>query len=624
MENDPQSSSKEIDIAALSFQYLDRSLGHAQRKTLNDQLRRDSQARLTFVRCLLQGVELEEILATEKETESLQALAEAATGQADHSTNAKDLIADESPEIDHEKTWSRTRPSPSTTASVGQRFVDRIFVIDQGRVSVPRILATVAAAIVFGAGLGMWTLRSTRDSHSSVDLVAKDALSTPDADSPRISKAVLVKVTNCRWDRTRSTANLAGGGLKPGQSLHLLEGLAEIQSTFPNGSEGTIQLEGPSAMTLSEDGMPNLIFGKLSGQFSCREDSFRVGTTFGQIAITGDSSLGVMASDDKVEVHVFSGGITLEMQSVIATSKPIQLVKVEAGTSVRMRADAAGKISVDRGIASENQFVTPTSLAASRLLIPDQYVSAIRESQPIAYWRFEEERDGFVRNEVADRFRLRMGGNAVRLRSSQGQRCAEFGIAAGPGYMMTDDVFDDVIKDDYTVELWVKPTCFHHGSLFSLINWSTDVNPKGRHRVYLEVCGPRYWDYQTPGGEWESDPGRLLFINCKSEFYSSKPYVVRKWQHLVALRERSNMKLYADGHLVVSKSSSEKLGSGMRVLIGQLYPPSRFIRDDITARLYSGELDEVSLYDRALSEAEIRKHLELAKSNVDKEPRDSI
>jgi hypothetical protein len=289
-----------------------------------------------------------------------------------------------------------------------------------------------------------------------------------------------------------------------------------------------------------------------------------------------------------------------------------------------VKVDAGGKISVAHGPASENQFVTPSSLAASQLSISDQYVSAIRESQPIAYWRFEEERDRLVRNEVADRFHLRLAGEAVRLRSGQGTRCAELGIAAGPGYMITDDVFDGIIKEDYTVELWAKPTCFHHGALFSLIDWSPDVNPKGRHRVYLEFCGPRSWDYQTPGGMWESDPGRLLFINCRAEVFSSKPYVVRKWQHLVALRERTNMRLYADGDLVLTDTNSEQLGNGLRVLIGQLYPPSRLIRDDVTARLYSGELDEMALYDRALSEAEIQRHLEQSKASAADERRDSI
>jgi len=625
MKSNPEDSLDEAKIAALAYRYLDRRLPDAKRVILHEHLRRDPQARMTFVRCLLQGVELEELLSAEKESDSSSALAGAAAVHAEQGDWQLDSMAGKAQNIDARAVPSRRALAPTKPPLVGTRLFDRIFTNDQGRVNAPRILASIVAAMVLGAGLGIWVVRNTGGiSSNSSDLVAIDELDDPQSEQSPISTAVLVNVTNCRWDRTRSTADLAGGGLKPGQSLHLLEGLAEIQSTLTSGSVGRFQLEGPSAMTLSDDGMPNLLFGTLSAEFSFRRDSFRVGTPLGEVVIAGDSSLGITAAADEVELHVFSGTATLGLWSTSTTSNSDQFVKADAGTSLRVRIDADGKISVDRDTASENQFVTPASLAASQLSISDQYVSAIRQSQPIAYWRFEEERDGLVRNEVADRFHLHLAGDAVRLRSSQGTRCAEFGITAGPGYMMTDDVFDGVIKEDYTVELWAKPTCFHHGALFSLINWTPDVNPKGQHRVYLEFCGPRDWDYQTPGGMWESDPGRLLFINCRSEVFSSTPYVVRKWQHLVALRERSSMRLYADGRLILTDKNSEQLGSGMRVLMGQLYPPSRLIRDDVTARLYSGELDEVALYDRALSEAEIHRHRELIKSSADAEPRDSI
>jgi hypothetical protein len=584
------------DIAALAFRYLDRSLPDAQRTALNDRLRGDSKARSTFVQCLLQGVELEELLSAEKASESLPGLVP-----------------------------FHLLPAQSKRPPARLRFLDRILTNDQGRVRAPLIFAMVAAAMVFGAGLGIWTVRDTAGFFGrSNELVAIDEHPARSSERPQITSAVLVNVTNCRWDRTRSTADLAGGGLKPGQSLHLLEGLAEIQSTLPSGSVGKFQLEGPSAMTLSDDGMPNLLFGKLSGEFAFHRDPFRVGTPLGQVVIAGDSSLGMTAAADELNLHVFRGAAKLDLWSISTTSNPDQLVKAEAGTSLRVRIHADGKVSVDRGVASENQFVTPASLVASQLIVSDQYVSAIRESRPVAYWRFEEESDGLVHNDVGERFHLRLAGNAVRLRSGQGTRYAEFGIAAGPGYLMSDEVFDGVITQDYTVELWAKPTCFHHGAIFSLINWTPDVNPKGRHRVYLEFCGPREWDYPTPSGMWESDPGRLLFINCRSEIFSSAPYVVRKWQHLVALREHSSMRLYADGRLVLSDKNSEELGRGLRVMMGQLYPPSRLIRDDVTARLYSGELDEVALYDRALSEAEIHKHLELIKAEAALRSNDSI
>jgi Concanavalin A-like lectin/glucanases superfamily len=616
METKPEQAADEVDMAALAFRYLDCRLRDTQRNALNDRLRRDGAARSTFVRCLLQAVELEEFLPEEQATESLKSL------------TAVDVENCEPDQVGPELSDHTAAKSPKVTSgnppSVGLSFLHGLISSDGGGIRSPFFVASLIAATMLSAGITFWAVKHASSSVADSKAPLEVAESNPSPPvQPRLNRAILVNVTNCRWDRTRSTADLASGGLEPGQSLHLLEGLAEIKSTLPSGGVGNFRLEGPLAMTLTDDGMPNVMFGKLSGEFSCRNDSFRLGTALGRIVVSGDGSLGVRAEANEIELHVFGGTANFDLWSTSPTGDPGQLLKVQAGTSLRVRMNSDRTVSIDHGKASENRFVTPATLSASQLNISDQYVKTIREAKPAAYWRFErEENDGLIRNEMSGRFALRMAGNAVRLRSSQNTRCAEFGIAPGPGYMMTDDVFDGVIKDDYTVELWAKPTCFHHGALFSLINWAPDINPKGRHRVYLEFGGPRQWDFQTPGGMWESDPGRLLFINGQSEPYSSAPYAVRKWQHLVALRERSNMKLYADGRLIITAKNSEKLGSGMRVLMGQLYPPSPYIRDDLTARLYSGELDEVAVYDRALNEAEIHKHLDLVKSGA--EPRDPI
>ncbi|MCQ6473572.1 hypothetical protein, partial [Vibrio parahaemolyticus] len=77
---------------------------------------------------------------------------------------------------------------------------------------------------------------------------------------------------------------------------------------------------------------------------------------------------------------------------------PNQLLTAEPGTSLRARVIADGRIAVEYGKALENRFLTPASLAASQLLISDQYVKTIREAKPVAYWRFEEELEGKIRN----------------------------------------------------------------------------------------------------------------------------------------------------------------------------------------------------------------------------------
>jgi hypothetical protein len=47
--------------------------------------------------------------------------------------------------------------------------------------------------------------------------------------------------------------------------------------------------------------------------------------------------------------------------------------------------------------------------------------------------------------------------------------------------------------------------------------------------------------------------------------------------------------------------------------MGQLLPTSPKTDDEVTPRLFSGELDEVALYDRVLDEKEIQEHFELGR-----------
>ena len=193
-------------------------------------------------------------------------------------------------------------------------------------------------------------------------------------------------------------------------------------------------------------------------------------------------------------------------------------------------------------------------------------------------------------------------------------------MTAGPGYLISDDVLDGVIKNDYSLEAWVKPTYFHHGALISLIQWSPTESPLDRHRLHLELVGPCPGVPNSILRSAEVHPGRVRFIHQTSECYSDSPYRARAWQHIAAVRNGSVMHLYADGKVVATAEDSTELGGGMRVLMGQLFPRNPYMKDEVSARLFVGELDEVALYDRALGDEEIQKHVQLARPDSDSLP----
>jgi hypothetical protein len=472
--------------------------------------------------------------------------------------------------------------------------------------------------LLAGAILGSavtWQISSRSKQISDGNFVALQPKPGPSPDQAH-HVATLVNVTNCRWDQNRSTAELAlGSTVRPGDSLHLLEGVAEISSTLQNGGVANLQLEGPVAMTLNSNGMPSLLYGHLTGTFACDFDEFTLDTPLGLVTVSGEASIGIIAAANKVELHVFSGTATLEPWAMGAGGTAKQLTAA-AGTSLSARVDADGSISVDDGKAKEGGFLTPAALAASQLDISDDYVKAIVAAKPLAYWRFEGDVDGLMRNEVADHLHCRMVGKAVRWRPGVNGSSVDFGIAAGPGYLISDDSLDVEAKS-YTVELWVKPTCFHHGTLFSLLQWKESQSPIGRHRMALEICGPVSWFTGTQQGT-DFHPGSIRFIHeCRPGFdmdsFSADPYAVRQWQHFVAVKDISEMRLYRDAQLVDSKPATGVLPRDLRVLIGHLLPASSDDETEVTPRMFSGELDEVAFYDRALSADEIRNHFEIVR-----------
>jgi hypothetical protein len=281
---------------------------------------------------------------------------------------------------------------------------------------------------------------------------------------------------------------------------------------------------------------------------------------------------------------------------------------------LRARVAADGSLTFEHGKARENRFATATNIGDSRLVINESYVKVIREAKPLGYWRFESEEGGVVRNEMADRLHCRIVGDSIRLNSGPGNRCAEFGSTAGPGYLFSDDVID-AVGDSYTTEAWVKPSFYHHATLFSL------VEPKDslvhQHKFLLELCGPG--PGQPTVRPWEAHPNQMRYLHRginrggPSQCYSPTSYALRKWQHVVITKNKSEMELFIDGDHVASATDKHSLGDRLHVLIGQLYPKDSRGRSVMQARQFVGQLDEVAFYDRALSREEIREHFHSAR-----------
>jgi hypothetical protein len=247
-------------------------------------------------------------------------------------------------------------------------------------------------------------------------------------------------------------------------------------------------------------------------------------------------------------------------------------------------------------------------MTSDTLVIPQSYVAAIKKAQPLGYWRFERDNWPAVPNTMGPRLACHVEGSLGRS-VYQNNQAVEFGVTDQGGEIISSDVIDDSIHDSYSVEFWMKPSHYHVGAVVSLVGEPATPGAVVPHGMLVELGGTGRIPTanQHPGCVrflHRNPPGRNT--NLGTSCFSETPYTLRKWQHVVATKDGPKMRLYVNGELVAEGEDPSELPSGLRLLVGKLYPGSG-------DRPFIGQLDELALYNRALKPDEIGTHYYLVR-----------
>jgi hypothetical protein len=429
-------------------------------------------------------------------------------------------------------------------------------------------------------------------------------------------EAQLVRGTACLWDESSSGALSVGSRLTSGESLHLLEGLAEFHLNWSRGGSASLAMEGPAAMMLNNEGMPTLRYGRMTATINARQRPFVLETSVGRLVLSDYGSIGVAAFGNDAEIHVFDGTAALESAWDITARRPATPITIEAGEALRIKEGAQGEVIVERHPAEQSYFVTQMSMATDALAVPPAYVDAVKAARPIGYWRMEQHAWPQVANEMGPRFTCHVEGSLGRS-VRPGSQAVEFGVTDQGGDLVAEDTLGELVGDSYTLEVWIKPSHYHLGAVVSLIGQADSPSGVIPHGMLLELGGSGLIPTAV------HHPGRIRFLHRSpatndsavgTSCYSSAAYTLRKWQHLVAVKDGAKMRLYINGALVGEGEDGTALTPDLRLLAGRLYP-------ERNVRPFKGQLDELALYGRALSAEEIEAHYRIIRPKAAAEPR---
>ncbi len=158
------------------------------------------------------------------------------------------------------------------------------------------------------------------------------------------------------------------------------------------------------------------------------------------------------------------------------------------------------------------------------------------------------------------------------------------------------------LTDAITIEVWMKPTSEGEGG--------ANAGPICKAQSGVD---PWSWQlrYNAPGSfmgfQFNADPGGSTWISVQERLPAGE------WYHIVGTLDGNDVRCYLNGVETETKPMSGIASGDGRLYIGQ----------DGWVNVFDGAVDEVKIYDRALSEAEIRQNMN-ATLQLGVEPADKL
>ena len=228
--------------------------------------------------------------------------------------------------------------------------------------------------------------------------------------------------------------------------------------------------------------------------------------------------------------------------------------------------------------------------------IPVAAQTVVIEDGLIGYWSFDK---GTVKgNTVQDIWGDQDAEMIGKIQIVQGKfgEAVQLEGGAGARVQMTDDIKKAKLPTEgMTVELWVWDEQF--------IEW-------GGYIVAVQDNGPfekgwllgtrwKAFSFALSSDDADDGDGLLTYLN------SVNTYDMGEWHHVVGTYDSAEMKIYVNGKL---ENTSDDQSGAIN------YPDRVFFsigsyKDDNEDFVHKGMIDEVRLYDRALSEKEVSNNL---------------
>ena len=411
--------------------------------------------------------------------------------------------------------------------------------------------------------------------------------------------AMVLSLERIVWERD-DEPHPAAGELVGASRLRFRSG--RIALVMLNGV--LLDVEGPADVELVSTDRALCHKGKLHARVPEGAEGFVVAGA-GTAVVDLGTEFGMNVDEGgKVQGKVFKGKVEAAVLNASGTLRRSREMKENHVFEIDPRIDhiAADSRSADSRSAN---FLAASKPEVPLLRLDERYREVILGAQPWGYWRFEALEHGLTPNEVPNRPPLRATGPLALSGSDAGNRCVVFAAGEPGQHLSLDGLWEPPRDPGYAVELWCLSESIAHSALVSMVAPRHSQN----HQFLLELTRRERWSLHQPASV------RFLHRSPPSmkggdNLYSETLYVPYRWHHIVGQLNGDQMELFMDGEPTPAMSvDPEYINSPCQLLLGRLTLVPKHAAD--TSRPLVGRLDEVAVYDHALTAEEVRTHYRL-------------
>jgi len=399
-----------------------------------------------------------------------------------------------------------------------------------------------------------------------------------------------------RSEETDASSPLQVGDRVKSGALRLNRG--RLQLEFLSGAR--VQLTGPAEMHLLTQHEATLLSGEAGVVTPPDSDSFSLKGPISAVANGSSEFVFHVQQSDRSEIDVHRGEV---MASLLGPSGDTLLNELVSPDHSALFAD--GKLTVTANQFDEANRVDTLPVDNLYLDSTDQYAEAVKEDRPLVYWRFEEAdvRGDRVINHMGDHHHGQIhsaGDGSIeiqggRIRFSKSDQLRHLGMS---------EPIHGINRRDFSIEFWVRTDRMHWGTFFGLLPVTQADPEKESHLCVLEYANQTNvvhrpatirMLYRYPPTTYEG--GKNIF--------SPNSCTPGTWTHVVAVKTPQAIRLYCNGQLQINLDDLDFDDSAAyTAVLGQLDA----VRPQ---RQFEGQLDEFAIYEKALTEEQVRRHYEL-------------